>query len=160
MKCLSVLVGALMLACSPAVADETGRAGLYEVYPVIASSGYKSVTRATRAKFAPVRGLVGIYAPLAAKAREIELACGSRVISGVRRTYVRGSGRRSLHWTGNAIDMTGNYRCIYRHLQGWPGGYSTDPHRVRHVHISLGGREDGQRFAHYHGRRHTRIAWR
>lgn len=65
----------------------------------------------------------------------------------------------SLHAAGKAVDMTGNSSCIYSKLRGWPGGYSIDYGRVRHVHISLGGREDGIRFAHHHARR-TRVAWR
>lgn len=108
--------------------------------------------------------LAGVDATLAAKAREIIEACGSRVTSGVRRTYVAGSGRLSLHASGRAVDMQGNPSCIYRHLAGWPGGYSTDYGRVRHVHFSLNGREDGLRFAHRSGRtRHAhrvRLAWR
>ncbi len=102
--------------------------------------------------------LAGVSAPLAAKAREIESACGSRVISGVRHTRVAGSRRWSLHASGRAVDMTGNPGCIYARLRGWSGGYSTDYARVHHVHISLGGREDGIRFAHRSGR--MRIAWR
>ena len=124
----------------------------------------------TRARIAPVdrrfarrvlrseSRLAGVYAPLAAKAREIEEACGSRVISGVRHTRIAGSRRWSLHASGRAVDMQGNPGCIYARLRGWSGGYSTDYGRVRHVHISLGGREDGIRFAHRGGR--TRIAWR
>lgn len=103
--------------------------------------------------------LAGVYAPLADKAREIEASCGSRVISGVRHTRVRGSGRWSLHASGKAIDMAGNPGCIYAHLRGWRGGYSADYGRVRHVHISLGGREDGSRFAHYSGRRRYASRW-
>lgn len=103
--------------------------------------------------------LAGVYAPLAAKAREIESACGSVVISGRRHTKVAGTRRMSLHAAGKAVDMTGNSSCIYSKLRGWPGGYSIDYGRVRHVHISLGGREDGIRFAHHHARR-TRVAWR
>lgn len=92
--------------------------------------------------------LSGVYGPLAAKAREIVAVCGSRVVSGVRHTYVAGSGRRSDHWTGHTVDLDGNYSCIYAHLHGWPGGYSTDAHAARHVHISLDGHENGVRFAH------------
>lgn len=102
--------------------------------------------------------LAGVYAPLAARAREIESACGSRVVSGLRHTRVAGTRRWSLHAFGHAVDMVGNPGCIYERLRGWPGGYSTDYGRVRHVHISLGGREDGIRFAHRGGR--TRVAWR
>lgn len=103
--------------------------------------------------------LAGVYAPLAAKAKEIETACGSIVISGRRHTRVAGTRRLSLHASGHAVDMRGNPGCIYAHLRGWPGGYSIDYGRVRHVHFSLGGREDGVRFAHHHARR-TRVAWR
>lgn len=102
--------------------------------------------------------LAGVYAPLAAKAAEIARACGSVVISGVRHTRIAGSRRWSLHASGHAVDMQGNPACIYSHLRGWPGGYSTDYGRVRHVHISLGGREDGLRFAH--GGRHRHYARR
>ena len=99
--------------------------------------------------------LRGIYSPLANKVREICSVCGSTVISGVRHTRVAGSGRWSLHTSGNAVDIRGNPRCIYSQLQGFPGGYSTDYGRVNHVHISLGGREDGLRFAHGgHGHKH------
>ena len=98
--------------------------------------------------------LAGVYAPLAAKAREIESACGSIVISGRRHTRVAGTRRWSLHASGHAVDMRGDPGCIYARLRGFAGGYSTDYGRVRHVHISLGGREDGLRFAHHRGRRH------
>lgn len=108
--------------------------------------------------------LAGVDATLAAKAREIVASCGSRVVSGVRHTYVAGTRRLSLHASGRAVDMAGNPRCIYAHLRGWPGGVTTDYGRVEHVHFSLHGREDGLRFAHRSGRsRHaqrTRLAWR
>lgn len=96
----------------------------------------------------------GVNLTLAAKARQIQSACGSKIISGVRHTRVRGSGRVSLHASGRAVDMSGNPRCIYAHLRNWPGGYSTDYARVQpnHVHISIGGFEQGVRFAHYRGR--------
>ena len=104
--------------------------------------------------------LAGVYGPLAAKARQIVSACGSVVISGVRHTRVAGSHRWSEHATGHAVDIRGNPACIYAHLRGWPGGYSTDYGRVLHTHISLGGREDGLRFAHHHVRSNTRYARR
>ncbi|NJL50414.1 MAG: hypothetical protein HC909_01525, partial [Blastochloris sp.] len=90
----------------------------------------------------------GVVKPLADKAAEMFAACGARVISGVRHTRVAGTRTMSLHARGQAIDMRGNPACIYRHLQGWPGGYTTDYGRARHVHISYGGREHGLRFAH------------
>ena len=100
--------------------------------------------------------LSGVSAPLAAKAREIVSACGSTIISGYRHTHVAHSGRMSLHASGRAVDIRGNPSCIYAQLKGWPGGYSTDYGRVQHVHISLGGSEDGLRFTHGGG--HTRFA--
>lgn len=105
-------------------------------------------------------GLSGIVAPLAAKVAEIQGACGSTVISAVRHTRVRGSGRISLHASGRAVDMQGNPKCIYAQLQGWPGGYSVDYGRVRHVHISFSpnGREWGSRFAHWRPHRRVRLA--
>lgn len=100
--------------------------------------------------------LSGVDGSLAAKAQEIASQCGSSVISGYRHTRVAGTGHMSLHASGRAVDMRGNPGCIYAHLQGWPGGYSTDYGRVQHVHISLGGREDGLRFAHGgHGRHYA-----
>ncbi len=125
--------------------------------PTLAGIAHVDRRFARRVLRAEIR-LDGIYAPLAAKAREIESACGSRVISGLRHTRVAGSRRWSLHASGHAVDMQGNPGCIYARLRGWSGGYSTDYGRVRHVHISLGGREDGIRFARRGGR--TRIAWR
>lgn len=101
----------------------------------------------------------GIIAQLAAKVAEIADACGSRVISGVRHTYVAGTRRISLHASGKAVDMAGNPACIYAHLVGWAGGYSTDYARVAHVHISYdpdGGREMGVHFRHGAGRRYAR----
>ena len=99
----------------------------------------------------------GVVAPLAAKVAEIQSSCGSRVISAVRHSYIAGTRRISLHASGKAVDMAGNPSCIYSHLAGWSGGYSTDYGRVAHVHISYdatGGREMGIRFAHGGGRNH------
>jgi hypothetical protein len=90
-----------------------------------------------------------VHGPLAAKAREIVAGCGSTVISGWRPgARIAGSGHASLHASGRAVDIKGNPHCIYSHLQGWPGGYSVDYGAVQHVHVSLGGFEDGLRFAH------------
>jgi len=99
----------------------------------------------------------GIVPALAAKVAQIQSACaGAHVISGVRHTHIRGTGRMSLHHTGEAVDMRGNPSCVYAQLRDWPGGYSTDYGRVQHVHISLAanGREAGLRFSHGSGRSH------
>jgi hypothetical protein len=100
--------------------------------------------------------LAGVTPVLAAKAREIASACGSSVISAVSRR-----GNRSNHPIGRAVDMRGNPSCIYAHLKGWPGGYTTDYRSAGHVHISYnpGGQEWGMRFAHGgHGGGATRVA--
>jgi hypothetical protein len=111
----------------------------------------------------PSKSLASVAAPLAAKAREIQSVCGSRIISAVRHTYIAGTGGRlSLHASGRAIDIAGNPSCIYARLNGWPGGVSVDYGRVRHVHFSYapGGAEWGTRFNHYSGGRHRRHARR
>lgn len=102
--------------------------------------------------------LAGFPAPLVAKVREIERSCGSAIISAYRPgARIAGSGRQSNHAIRKAVDMAGNPRCIYAHLKHWPGGYSTDYGRVRHVHISYNrNKEWGVRFAHYGG--HHRYA--
>jgi hypothetical protein len=95
---------------------------------------------------------------LAVKAREIVAACGSVVVSAHRPgARVRGTRTMSLHsrTPAEAVDLKGNPACIYSHLHGWRGGYSTDYARVKHVHISLSsdGRESGKRFAHGHSKK-------
>lgn len=100
--------------------------------------------------------LAGVTPVLAAKARQIASSCGSAIIS-----TISARGRRSNHPIGRAVDMRGNPSCIYAHLKGWPGGYSTDYAAVQHVHISYnpGGQEWGLRFAHGGSHQHmTRYA--
>lgn len=68
----------------------------------------------------------------------------------------------SNHALRRAVDVQGNPACIYRHLKGWPGGFSTDYARAPggpHVHISYNrGREWGLRFAHRgYSRRYARL---
>jgi hypothetical protein len=101
----------------------------------------------------------GYSQALASKAEEIVAACGSHVISTYRPgAHIAGTGRMSLHAVHKAFDIEGNAPCIYAHLEGWSGGYSVDYGRVRHVHVSLGGREDGIRFAHHSHSRHSHYA--
>ena len=113
---------------------------------------------------APSKSLDGVVPILAEKVREIVATCGSQIWSTVRHTFVAGTRVLSQHASGTAVDLHGNPSCIYAMLRGWPGGYSTDYARVRHVHVSYGGREHGARFAHgggrraYASRRHVRIA--
>jgi hypothetical protein len=97
--------------------------------------------------------LAGITPVLAAKTRQIVASCGSIVVGAVGRRP-----GRSNHPIGRAVDLTGNPKCIYAHLKGWPGGYSTDYAAAGHVHISYnpGGQEWGLRFVH--GGSRTRAA--
>jgi hypothetical protein len=92
--------------------------------------------------------LQGVNTTLAAKARQVVKACGSRVISGRRNTFIAGTRKRSLHASGQAVDMAGNPKCMYRMLKGWQGGYTIDYGAVKHIHISIGGNEAGKRFKH------------
>lgn len=104
--------------------------------------------------------LSGVVSTLAAKAREIQQACGSVIVSAVS-----GRGYKSNHPIGRAVDIKGNPSCIKAHLAGWPGGLSTDyssapggPHY--HVSYNPGGQEWGLRFAHRHSSTRTRSASR
>jgi len=97
------------------------------------------------------------------KVQELVLACGSRVISAYRPgAIIAGTRRSSLHAFHKAVDMSGNPQCMYGLLLTWPGGYSTDYGRMRHIHISYdpdGRREWRARFVHGGGH-HTRYARR
>jgi hypothetical protein len=104
----------------------------------------------------PEPSLAGYPAPLVAKVQELKAHCGARLISAFRPgARIRGSGYPSLHASKRAVDMTGNAACIYRHLEDWPGGVSTDYAAVAHVHISYApnGQEWGARFSHWRSRR-------
>lgn len=88
----------------------------------------------------------GINRKLLSAYRYVGSKCkGVRIVSGVRKTFVRGYKRRvrSLHWTGNAIDFrASSYKCAYQALRsyGWKWGMSRDARRCRHVHLSFGGK--------------------
>jgi hypothetical protein len=100
-------------------------------------------------------GVAGIDGTLAAKAHEIVANCGSTIISGFRPgARIAGTRHASMHASGRAVDIKGNPGCIYSHLHGWPGGYSVDYGSVQHVHVSLGGFEDGVRFSHHSSHHH------
>ena len=115
----------------------------------------------------PVRALAALVAfpaALVAKAAEIVTSCGSQIISAFRPgAVVAGTNRPSLHRYRKAVDIAGAPSCIYAHLKGWPGGYSVDYGRVRHVHLSYDphGREWGARFVHGGGsHRYAHRHWR
>jgi hypothetical protein len=92
-------------------------------------------------------------APLVKKVAEIKKACGSQIVSAYRPGAVTPYGNASEHAFRRAVDLSGNPKCIYEHLQGWEGGVSIDYDVVGHVHISWhpGGTEQGARFAHAGG---------
>jgi len=109
----------------------------------------------------PSLSLAGFPSPLVAKVEEICKDCGSRIASAFRPgAVIAGTNHPSLHASKRAVDVSGNPSCIYHHLAGWPGGYTTDYGRMGHVHISYapGGPEWGARFAH--GGSGHRYAWR
>ena len=130
----------------------------------VIATGNESVERESGASSRT--SMKGIVSGLASKVAQIQSTCpGAHVISTVRHTRIRGTRRLSLHATGEAVDMRGNPSCIYAQLRDWPGGYSTDYARAKHVHISLSssGREMGLRFTHGGGHkshRHRRVAMR
>lgn len=105
--------------------------------------------------------LARVVEPLKSKVEQIVKDCGSRVISTTNR-----GGVTPNHAQGKAVDVQGNPSCIYAHLVGWPGGYSTDYNTApggKHVHISYNRRHEwGLRFVHNHrghqhrGTRHAR----
>jgi hypothetical protein len=119
------------------------------------TDSHRGKQHAHRVATARSLSLAGVTPVLAAKARQIVSACGSTIIS-----TISARGHRSNHPIGRAVDMRGNPSCIYAHLKGWPGGYSTDYRAVQHVHISYnpGGQEWGLHFAH--GGRHYHRATR
>lgn len=89
----------------------------------------------------------GVHPKLISAYRYVGSRCkGTRIVSGVRKTRVRGYRRyrRSLHWTGNALDFrSSSYKCAYAALAsyGWKSGWSRDGVRCRHIHISYGGKK-------------------
>lgn len=105
------------------------------------------------------------HAPVQLNSKVIEIiqGCGSHIVSGFR-PGATVHGRPSNHALHRAYDLKGNPSCIYAHLQGWPGGYSTDYHSApggSHVHISYNpNKEWGLRFVHNGGRYARRHGWR
>lgn len=79
----------------------------------------------------------------------LQSKCGAKVISSFRANARTPFGVTSCHATGQAVDMTGNYGCMYRLLaQHHKGGYTLDAGRCKHIHISWCKMEWGMRFNH------------
>lgn len=96
---------------------------------------------------------------------KVRVQCaGFRVISAYRPgARVAGSGRVSLHALKKAADfVVKDYSCAQKVLAKFPGGLSTDPHRVNHLHISYWpkSREWAARFAHGGGKRYYAKRWK
>lgn len=79
----------------------------------------------------------------------LQSKCGAKVISSTRPGSRTPFGMPSCHASGQAVDMTGNYACMYRILsQHHKGGYTLDAGRCKHIHISWCKMEWGMRFNH------------
>lgn len=117
-----------------------------------------------------VRALPGVSIAMVPKPLQdwmhrVAASCaGFRVVSSFRAgARVAGSRRISLHALAKAVDfVVGDYSCARRVLANFPGGLSTDPHRVNHLHASWWpkSREWGSRFEHRGGYRYARRGWR
>lgn len=80
---------------------------------------------------------------------QLKSQCGAKVISGYRPGARTPFGVASCHSTGQAVDMVGNYACMYRVLKAkHRGGYTLDAGRCKHIHISWCKMEWGMRFNH------------
>lgn len=108
---------------------------------------YKKKRYAKRAKRASGEGYSG-GASLGGIVSTLQAKCGAKVISSHRAGSRTPGGQQSCHATGQAVDMTGNYACMYSVLRSWPGGYTTDAGRCKHIHISSCKMEYGMRFNH------------
>jgi hypothetical protein len=158
---------------TPAIAavpvfDNDGRAWLPEGAPPAPAASPIGVARAVVRSLAGAIGratasLAGLPGPLVDKVEELASACGMRPISTFRPgARIAGTNVRSLHGFHKAADIAGgNYGCAYARLASWPGGVSTDPEVVHHIHLSWdpGSREWGARFRHggwHHRSRYAR----
>ena len=118
---------------------------------IVGTKPYLNPAKAARAVGRAIIGATGLVPTLASKVAELTSNCNCRVVSGVRHTNIAGTRIPSLHNYGQAVDIAGDYGCIRSRLAGWPGGYSVDNVRMRHIHISYApdsGREMGARFVH------------
>src|SRR5215203_6610809 len=69
-----------------------------------------------------------VVGPLASKVRQIQSACGSVVISSVRRTRVARSRHMSLHASGRAVDLKGiPVAFTHNYAAGLVTGVATAP---------------------------------
>lgn len=132
-------------------------------YELASVNGYAVATPPRRPQIADgINGRVStgcLPDQLKAALAKVQAACpGFNVISANRPgSRVRGSGRTSLHASCQAADITvSKWSCASRVLKDFPGGMSTDPERVGHIHVSMarGSREYGSRFAHWQPKRH------
>ena len=145
---ISIVATACVLFVTPTKANQLSP-DCNVTMPCIDASGSRNIkqsrAKANVAQFLG-RSLSGVHHVLANKVRAIQAACpGTRIVSTIRNTLIAGSGGSvSKHASGRAVDVSGDYRCIYAQLRDWPS-YSTDGPRCRHVHISVG----ESRFRHY-----------
>src|SRR5215204_5553060 len=141
---LAIITVGIAMSPAPAEAHHSHRHNHHKVEP--AHHGHHKLDRRNSKRKQLSGRLNRVVGPLASKVRQIQSACGSVIISSVRRTRVARSRHMSLHASGRAVDLRGNPRCMYAQLRGWTGrggGYSTDYGSVQHVHVSYGGLEVG-----------------
>lgn len=155
---MGVVIGFVVFGATAAFSAERGIAD--DDRESVTLSRHRGIHRASRKRTRQANSvsLAGITPPLAAKAREIQAACGSKVVSAIRHGARVYGGSRSNHASGRAVDLQGNPSCIYAHVRDWPGGVSTDYATAPggpHVHLSYnpGGMEWGLRFRHRHARK-------
>jgi hypothetical protein len=155
---VSVMTLFLLPGASPSIAQYDGSfTNVYAYQAWIEASAakkkrsyaihYKKKRYAKRSKSAATPGYSG-GASLGGIVSTLQARCGAKVISSHRPGSVTPGGVQSCHATGQAVDMTGNYACMLSVLRSWPGGYTTDPGRCKHIHISSCKMEWGMRFNH------------
>jgi hypothetical protein len=103
----------------------------------------------------------GLPGPLVVILDKIKVECpGFKIISTYRPgAVVAGTNRTSLHALWKAADFeVDKWTCAFKQLAGFPGGVSTDPTRVHHIHVSYSqqSHEWGARFAHHRPRHAVR----
>lgn len=158
--------------------EQKPRGGLVEVDPLADDAGQPSKLMPSRLRPSRLKpravdpngngvtyaaGAPQSCAPFAIQAKldSIAAQCGAVAVISTHRPHarMRGTRRPSIHQhcggdIGAADFRVHDYRCARRELGGWTGGQSTDPHRVGHLHISVGGYEGS--FRHGRGKRAKR----
>lgn len=156
LKLLLLAAGILFAFLSPSESKAQGSyTNVYQYQAWVSKQTYakkkRSYKRKTYKQKTYKRGSASGYsgpASLGGIVSQLQSKCGAKVISSLRPGSKTPFGVASCHSTGQAVDMTGNYACMFSVLRSWPGGYTTDPGRCKHIHISSCKMEWGMRFKH------------